>query len=550
MVLSLLVTRGNEKGQLYELTSAGATIGRGLSNTICLTDLETSRNHCRIQINGRTATLIDLKSSNGTLLNGCPVDIAPFEIGDHISVGQTVFVVLRSMAPSRDEDPPTGRNAIASGLATPGLVPVVTSDQRHVLQMKSILQFIYGASLATSKKEVGPMMDKILLLIFDWVKADRGCVMLRDSPGKPLQVQSMKQRHPDRHDKKFKISRSIARHVDENNVGVLSTDKKNSETLKKSKSFVASGISEVLCVPIQGRNFTLGQIYIDRFNSGDDDEPCFNDDHLKLMHTIAHQAAIAIENEEFYSALLEKERMLAIGETAENLSHRIKNILQSINGGTHLVESGLADGALSMVEQGWAIVKRNQDRMSKLVLDMLQVNDSYVPQYSAVDLFDLVTRVVEQQRDVAKEMGIEIHFQSDSKDCVAQVDANGIITATRYVITEAVNHSRGVEGAIVKVALVLDDETIAITVRSAEAVFENETAGSHISELFSAAKQFFPGLELSAARKILRGHLGDLDIKNEVSHEDYRIWFPCRCDCTNETKTIVVRPRGEVPQHG
>lgn len=555
MSLSLLVTRGNEKGQMYELTSAGATIGRELSNTICLTDLETSRRHCRIELNGRSATLLDLKSSNGTLLNGCPVAVTPLGVGDHISVGQTVFVVLRASSPASvpNSNSYADHNGSPSELA-PELMPVADSDDRRVLQMKSDLQFMHDASLATSKKEIGPMLDNIVRLIFDWVKADRGCVLLRDAPRQPLHVRSMKQRDPDRRDKKFKISRSIARHVDENNVGMLFTDKKDSETLVKSKSFVASGVSEVLCVPIQGRNFTRGLIYIDRLDSTDDDHQSFNDDHLKLMHVIAHQTAIAIENEEFYSALLEKERMLAIGETAANLSHRIKNILQSINGGTHLVENGLAknglaESSLEMVRQGWAIVKRNQDRMSKLVMEMLLVNDQYVPKCRPTEILSLLTQVIQEQQDAAAQVGIKIEFRSDSESLMADVDPGGIGAAVRYVIGEAVKNSRGVEDAVVKVTLGIDSETVGITVRSAESEAGVPSMESHVNDIFSAAKQFFPGLELSAAQKILRGHQGDLDIKNEATYENYRIWFPLRWFNTNETKTSLTPRSDELSRH-
>ena len=68
------------------------------------------------------------------------------------------------------------------------------------------------------------MMDDILMLAFDWVSADRGCILLRDGPNQPLQARSMKYRDPAKVDEKFKISRSIARHVDSNNIGVLSSD--------------------------------------------------------------------------------------------------------------------------------------------------------------------------------------------------------------------------------------------------------------------------------------------------------------------------------------
>ena len=531
MVISLFVTHGNEKGQVYDVTGEGVTLGRDLNNEICLTDLETSRKHCQISLNGNSIQIRDLESSNGTFVNGQQVTKSGLKIGDHVSVGQTVFVVLAPSDLSSAVD--RMRTSQASG------PPQIVNDDRFASQMKSNLQFMYDASLVTSRKEIVPMMDEILSLIFGWVVADRGCILLRDGPRKPLQARSMQYRDPNRQDAKFKISRSIARHVDDNNIGVLSSNLRESEDMKSSQSAIDSGISEVLCVPIRGRNFGLGLIYIDRINSSD--EPYFNEEHLKLMHVIAHQAAIAIENGEYYSALLEKERMLAIGETAEKLSHRIKNILQSINGGTHLVENGLGCESIDQIEKGWAIVKRNQERMSKLVLEMLLINNEYFPDRKDTDIQRLVSQLVEEQRAKASSLDVEIDFTIGSGTAIVNVDQAGINTAVGYVISEAVKNSRSVEDAEVKIKVAMVGENVEILVRSAISDVNEQDSEHQASEIFSAAKEFFPGLELSAAKKILRGHRGNLEINNELTHEEYRIWFPTSPSEAFETQTVETR---------
>ena len=539
MALSLFVTRGNEKGQIYRVSGEGVLIGRNLKNGVCLTDLEASRKHCKITISNNSAQIVDLGSSNGTFVNGQPVTSSGIKIGDHISVGQTVFVVLAEGEVSYDAPKPTSRKPQNSTL-TPDASPEGNDDERFVAQLKSNLQFLYDASLAAAKREIGPMMDDLLRLTFEWVSADRGCVLLRDSPRKPLRVQSMQYRDPTEAKEQFKISSSIAHHVDDHNIGVLSSDIRKSDHLKNSKSFLASGISEVLCVPIRGRNFGLGLIYIDRLAASGSYQDSFNEDHLKLMHVIAHLTATAIENDEYYGALLEKERMLAVGETAEKLSHRIKNILQSINGGTHLVETGLAAGSVENIRQGWEIVKRNQDRMSNLVQDMFLVNQDYVPQRKDTNINQLITNLVDEQKVKAGAQGISIELKFNRDYPIANVDPVGIGTAVGYVVSEAVKNSRGVEGAVVKIALVTSLDLVEIFVRSAEADVNGEDQDAHASAIFSAAKEFFPGLELSAAKKVLQGHDGGLDIRNEVSHEDYRIWFPAVASDRDQNNTIVT----------
>ena len=544
MALSLFVTRGNEKGQVFEVSDEGVLVGRSLSNGVCLTDLETSRRHCRITVNNNSAQLIDLGSSNGTFLNGQPITSSGLKIGDQIGVGQTVFVVLAEGETSSDAVR-TVQGKLHSPTLTPDLGKDVPTDERFAAQLKSNLQFVYDASLATAKKEIGPMMEDLLRLTFEWVSADRGCVLLRDGPRKPLRAQTMQYRDPSEAKPHFKISSSIAHHVDDNNIGVLSSDIRKSAHLKKSESILASGISEVLCVPIRGRDYGLGLIYIDRLAASGSYEDSFNEDHLKLMHVIAHLAATAIENHEYYGALLDKERMLAVGETAEKLSHRIKNILQSINGGAHLVEAGLAEDSVESTRRGWEIVKRNQDRMSSLVQDMLLVNQEYVPARKDTNINQLISNLVDEHKVKADPMGISIELKFNRDHPIANVDPDGVVTAVGYVVGEAVKNSRGVDGATVKIALVTSPGLVEIFVRSAEADMGEETQVSQVSEIFSAAKEFFPGLELSAAQKILRGHGGGLDIRNEVSHEDYRIWFPSEATDRHQKHTTET-PRWAV----
>jgi signal transduction histidine kinase len=72
----------------------------------------------------------------------------------------------------------------------------------------------------------------------------------------------------------------------------------------------------------------------------------FSEEHLKLLIAIGHQAALAVEDTTYYSAMVQSERMAAVGHTIATLSHHIKNILQGIRGGSYLVEMGLENDDL------------------------------------------------------------------------------------------------------------------------------------------------------------------------------------------------------------
>ncbi len=89
---------------------------------------------------------------------------------------------------------------------------------------------------------------------------------------------------------------------------------------------------------------------------------------------------MAIEDTFYYSALVQSERLAAMGQTIATLSHHVKNILQGIRGGSYLIEAGLDRNDTDAVRRGWGIVDRNQERISNLVMDMLTFSKEREPE--------------------------------------------------------------------------------------------------------------------------------------------------------------------------
>lgn len=67
--VALSVIDGPAKGKLFRLTKAEVTIGRSGTDVV-IDDPEISRKHCSLVVNGSTATLADLGTTNGTLVDG------------------------------------------------------------------------------------------------------------------------------------------------------------------------------------------------------------------------------------------------------------------------------------------------------------------------------------------------------------------------------------------------------------------------------------------------------------------------------------------------
>lgn len=113
----LIVRRGPQPNQIYDLNKGIITLGRDITNDIVINDPEVSRHHCRLTQGGGGYTIEDLGSTNGTFANGQRLTGArPLSHGDMVGLGETVTLAYESAAGA-----PAGAGPAASTM--PGGAP-------------------------------------------------------------------------------------------------------------------------------------------------------------------------------------------------------------------------------------------------------------------------------------------------------------------------------------------------------------------------------------------------------------------------------------------
>jgi hypothetical protein len=107
-VAQLTITNGAEQGAVIPLTEAEYLVGRLRDNAIKLNDLGVSGRHARIFRSPDGYVVEDLKSRNGTWLNGARVFHAVLKNGDRLRLGETDFdyQVLYEATPPTVTSPP------------------------------------------------------------------------------------------------------------------------------------------------------------------------------------------------------------------------------------------------------------------------------------------------------------------------------------------------------------------------------------------------------------------------------------------------------------
>jgi pSer/pThr/pTyr-binding forkhead associated (FHA) protein len=92
MLPRLVAIDGPLSGRIFYLDEPTFSIGRLVSNNICLEDLYVSRQHCIIRAEGDEYMIEDLNSANGTYVNDERVNAGSLKEGSLIEIGASRFL--------------------------------------------------------------------------------------------------------------------------------------------------------------------------------------------------------------------------------------------------------------------------------------------------------------------------------------------------------------------------------------------------------------------------------------------------------------------------
>ncbi len=90
---SLAVLQGKASGQIFAITKVRTVIGRADCDVI-LDDPESSREHASLEVLGSRVVVSDLKSTNGTFVNGEQIDSAELQNHSEFRIGEHVLMLI------------------------------------------------------------------------------------------------------------------------------------------------------------------------------------------------------------------------------------------------------------------------------------------------------------------------------------------------------------------------------------------------------------------------------------------------------------------------
>jgi len=223
--------------------------------------------------------------------------------------------------------------------------------------------------------------------------------------------------------------------------------------------------------------------------------------------------AIAFDNLQSKQSAQQRQRLMQAGQTALNLSHGIKNILQAVSTGRDVIDSAFSRNEIDQAKKGWNILKRNLEQIQKLVLDMLKFSKETELRIQPCLFNRLIETVIQMATPQAQMRSVTVAAQLDEQIGMVNVDPDRMQDVIMNLVLNAIEAVEPQKGQVT-VSTELDMERSQMILR----VTDN---GPGINDLSSLFEPFHTtkgntgiGLGLAIVRKVVIHHKGTVDAQS------------------------------------
>ncbi len=320
-----LLYQDGDVPQSYTFTTGEVVIGRSPDCQIVLKDFGISRTHAKIVVDEDGIRIADLKSKNGTQVNGVPVVEAPLKDGDRILLGKFQLAFSKTLEGKvvLDEDKPLSEEAgtiirsvgelsrLLSTTDTKGGVAAADAkkapDVAEIEKSNRILKVLTKvAETLIAVRPVEEVLEQVMDIVFEHIPSDRGFLMLQEEPDNKLVPMVIKHRNPGSgvDSGKITISKTIADRVMKDRVSILTSDAMVDPRFGAGDSIRFHGIRSAMCAPLWNKDQVIGIIHVDSPMLTN----CFTLNDLDLLTALANYAAVAVERARLNQKIVAEEK--------------------------------------------------------------------------------------------------------------------------------------------------------------------------------------------------------------------------------------------------
>jgi len=275
---SLIVREGDQQGQVIKLGKKPLAIGRDPANDLPVSDADVSRHHAVVEWANGVYFVRDLKSENGTFVNGVPVGRALLLDRDEIKVGSAKLVFVEEIVPGdvpqslrpvalleRSEESEDFFVDVATEVTPRAAEPATDDLQQAYDRLKTLYSLLRPEA---EPRDPERRIESSLALLRDSIEADRLTLVERD-PSTPndYRVRHMVTATGVSSRNRIAISRTVFAYVEKEQKPFFCSNPQADTRVGDSASLRQSGIRSVLCVPLIENDRVSGFLYADNFVS-------------------------------------------------------------------------------------------------------------------------------------------------------------------------------------------------------------------------------------------------------------------------------------------
>lgn len=326
----LIIQSGSHTGRELDL-EGDVLIGRGSMTDLSIYDPTISRRHAVIAQVEDGFLISDLRSGNGTRVNGVRIEEpTPLHNGDEVQLGSVMLRFLVEEAAeeipeesssvvliAEDEEEEEGPEVVQTIDADEAISSIVSADEgrQMIIEASRRLHVIYSVGRAIGRTlDEEALLTLILEKLFEVMpQAERGAIMLYDAAKQEIRPKVSRDRDGVASD--IAVSRTLMRDVIENRRGILSADAMQDARFAGAKTVFQLELRSVIVVPMVADEEVYGVIHVDGAQA-------FSKDDMALVLGIAGQAALSLANARLHQRLLKQQQIEQDMELARKIQHR------------------------------------------------------------------------------------------------------------------------------------------------------------------------------------------------------------------------------------
>jgi PAS domain S-box-containing protein len=213
-----------------------------------------------------------------------------------------------------------------------------------------------------------------------------------------------------------------------------------------------------------------------------------------------------------------QDKLTSVGMLIGTISHGIKGLLNALDGGIYLVNTGLKKDDRNRVDQGWEIASRNIRRIRSMVMDILYYAKDREPEWETISIDEMVSEICHMMKERDLNFGISFDCKIEPNLGFFEADKQAVRSLLINLVENSIDACRidkKKDNHSIFITAKGKPDTVLFEVADNGIGMDRETREKALSLFFSSKGAGGTGLGLFIANKISQSHGGDIKIESE-----------------------------------